>query len=208
MTAALDLRARRLTLAAAELEVLRRRTGVPLPGDLVAEADEAALAAAAAALAGRGVLAADGAAHPSVAANLAVLAAPELVVLTRVQHPDARVRAWHAVAGAAGASLIATSDRAVELSLFAAADLRRELLRAVPEAGALAGEARGVLHGLVVRPGTPPAAGQVLWWATPGGWLGARPEPDRRGGRRLRLVPARREDYPGWLAPLVAEALG
>lgn len=301
MTApAVDLRPRRLVLAAAELELLRRLSGdLPLPGDFAVGRPgdpphphpaaaggppgappgaqrgggiggrSAALAAAARSLAGRGVLAADpdsplgGRPHPSVLANLAVLAEPEVLVETRVRVGAQTVRAAHAVAAGLGASLARVGEvGTVELSFFPAERLGLELVRAVPAAGSpsragqrpaglvpldalaqlgladqvggaevvrqlaaelrltageqaaaqtLTAQANGVLHCLVTaapRPSRPAAAvGQVLWYATPGGWVGLAPEPTPGGRRTVRLSPVDPIDLGAWVAPLIAEAL-
>ena len=278
--AAADLRPRRLVLTAAELELLRRLAGdLPLPPGFqtaldtgavrygTAPGEAASLAAAAATLASRGAVRPDPGTdplacqlHPAVAFNLAVLARPEVLVLTRASSGKVRVRAAHAVAGTAGASLARLDDRLVELSLFAATDLGRELIRAVPEppagppgprpAGlvpldalerlgatlpgrpdlasqlatdlgldpaqteavrALGLHATGVLHCLVTgapaHPQAPRRVGQVVWLATPSGWVGAQPEPSSQNNRLVRLVPVRREDLGTWIAPLVGGVL-
>jgi hypothetical protein len=204
--------------------------------------------------------------HPSVRANLAVLAAPEVLIETRVQADvdgAARVvRAAHGVAGELGGSLVRVAESAaVELSIFPAVGLGAELLRVVPPVGsperadqrpsgvvplaaltqlglaeqagpdvvaevladlrlgageqararALLEQARGVLQATVlVRPrvpGGPVELGQVLWYATPGGWVGLAPEPGARGEATVRLRPAGPEDLGGWLAPLVGQAI-
>jgi hypothetical protein len=278
--AATDVRPRRLVLAAAELELLRRLAGdLPLPSDFGVQADSgagtgigvesAALAAAARSLAERGVLQSDsdsplgGTPHPSVVANLEVLARPEVLLETRVQVEPHPVRAAHAVSTGLGASLARLGDTAmVELSIFPAERLGLELVRMVPATGtesraearptglvpldaiaqvgladqiggeevvrqlaaelrltaseqqlarALAAQASGVLHCLVTaparEPGGPGRVGQVLWYATPGGWVGLDPEPAPDGRRLVRLRPADPIDIGAWVAPLVAGAL-
>jgi hypothetical protein len=208
--------------------------------------------------------------HPSVRANLAVLAAPELLIETRVQaEMDGAtrvIRAAHAVAGELGGCLVRVGDSAaVELSIFPAVGLGAKLLRLVPPVGhperadqrpsgvvplaaltqlgvaeragpgavpevvaevvadlrlgageqararALLSQAHGVLQATVlVRPrvpGEPVAIGQVLWFATAGGWVGLAPEPGARGEASVRLRPAEPADLGGWLAPLVGQAI-
>jgi hypothetical protein len=117
---------RRLVLSAAEFESLVRRAGVrlPPPFDTTAADPE------------------QGPVHPSLAANLAVLAHPDLLVRMDAGLPGGRSRAVFAVAGPLGASLFALADAAVELSLFAAVSLGRELVRGVPEPRADAPAAR------------------------------------------------------------------
>jgi hypothetical protein len=92
---------------------------------------------------------------------------------------------------------------AAELRLTAA---EQELARA------LSAQAAGVLHCLVTapprRPGEKGRVGQVLWYATPGGWVGLDPEPSADGRRTVRLRPADPIDLGAWVAPLVAGALG
>ncbi len=142
-------RPRRLTLSGTEIELLRRRAEVTLPPGFGTGADvaETALRAAVAALARRGVVepAESGdplecQVHPSVLANLSVLAArPRVLLRTEVSLGDTGSRAVHAVSGPLGASLFALADDAVELSMFAARDLGRELVRAVPPVEAEAG---------------------------------------------------------------------
>jgi hypothetical protein len=86
-------------------------------------------------LAKRGVLRGDGdllAVHPSVEVNLRILAAPRVMLDTTATIGAAGLHSLHAVAGALGASLFALDEGAVELSLFAATDLGRELIRTVP----------------------------------------------------------------------------
>lgn len=135
---------RRLVVSPTELELLRRRAGITLPPDFAVEAadpgEREALAGAAKALAGRDVVqpgpSGDPLAcevHPSVLANLGVLAHPDLLLQTRARYGIASVRAAHAVAGPYGASLVRLDGRVVELSFFALRHLGRELVRVVPE---------------------------------------------------------------------------
>jgi len=141
-----------LVLSAAELEFLARRTGLRQPppfdgsaGPVGRSTVDQSLAAldpslvdesrtdVAADLFARRVLVGAGRVHPSVLANLAVLAAPRLLVRAEATLPAGRSRAVFAVAGELGASLFARAGGAVELSLFPAVALGRELIRAVPE---------------------------------------------------------------------------
>ncbi len=280
MTApAMKIQPRRLVLAAAELELLRRVSGdLTLPADFAvgqpAQApgfgvEAATLAAAGRSLAERGALRSDsdsplgGEPHPSVLANLQVLAAPEVLLETHVSVDGQTIRAAHAVAGGLGASLARLGETAtVELSIFPAERLGLELVRMVPATGsaaragqrpagllpldaiaqvgladevggdevvrqlaaelrltaaeqqlarALSTQAGGVLHCLVTAPprgpGEPARVGQVLWYATAGGWVGLDPEPGPDDRRTVRLRPADPIDLGAWLAPLVAEAL-
>jgi hypothetical protein len=93
-------------------------------------------------------------------------------------------------------------ELASELRLTAA---EQELARA------LSAQATGVLHCLVSapprRPGEPGRVGQVLWYGTPGGWVGLDPEPTVDGRRAVRLRAAAPIDLGAWVAPLVAGAL-
>lgn len=156
-----ELAPRRLVLRLDELEALRRLAGGPrLPADFRVVAQEAAPAPEAAqqrpgeaaapdplpALIDRGLVSEDPAergryvVHPSLAADLAVLSAPEVLVETRVAvgQGSARqaLRAAHAVAGPLGASLVRASQGAgVELSVFPAERLGPEVGRVVPQAG-------------------------------------------------------------------------
>jgi hypothetical protein len=109
----------RLVLSAADFESLVRRAGVRVPPPFSVESPPAS---------GDG-----GWVHPSLAANLAVLARPDLLVRVDADLPSGAGRAVFAVAGPVGASLFALEDGAVELSMFAGTWLGRELIRAVPE---------------------------------------------------------------------------
>ncbi len=75
--------------------------------------------------------------HPSIEVNLRVLAGPQIMFDSTATIGARGSRSLHAVAGELGASLFALPDAGVELSMFAAVDLGRELVRAVPaeEAG-------------------------------------------------------------------------
>ena len=136
------LAAHRLVVDAAEFALLSAASDVALPPGFLTEPapDEAALRAAVSRLRERGVSTAAQDHGPlsvrpveSVAANLAVLAAPVLTVRIEVAVRGAGLRAVYAVAGALGASLLTLAGGGVELSMFPAAALGRELLRAVPE---------------------------------------------------------------------------
>ncbi|MGH8901176.1 MAG: ESX secretion-associated protein EspG [Egibacteraceae bacterium] len=264
---------RRLVVSPTELALLSRRAGITLPPGFAIEAAEPgereALSAAAKALAGREVVQPDPSGdplacevHPSVLANLGVLAHRDLLLQTRARYGIASVWAAHAVAGPYGASLVRLDGRAVELSFFALRHLGRELVRVVPEiptalehdsrldavvrldaleqvgpafeAGgedlacrlaadlgldpdevavtrALDQQLAGLLQCLVLGPpsasGDDVLVGQVIWFATPEGWIGAAPEPGPQGERLIRLVPVNREDLGPWVAPMVAGTL-
>jgi hypothetical protein len=102
----------------------------------------------------RGVLTGDGdltTVHPSVAMNLRILAAPQIMLDTTATIGTAGRHSLHAISGSLGASLVALADRAVELSLFAATDLGRELIRAVPP-GQDTGIGSTLGNGLPVEP--------------------------------------------------------
>jgi hypothetical protein len=159
------LAAHRLVLDAAEFALLNTASGAALPPGFQPESapDEAALRAAASRLRERGVIAdaqdcGSSGVQPveSVAANLAVLAAPVLTIRIEVAVHGAGLRAVYAVAGPLGASLLTLAQGAVELSMFPAVALGHELLRAVPEppmavedkiGAALGGGATGLLAG-------------------------------------------------------------
>ncbi|CRK60442.1 hypothetical protein [Alloactinosynnema sp. L-07] len=124
--------AHRLTLTAAEYTYLVGRLRVsPPPGwepapDLEADLD---------ALVRKGVLKGSGdllKVHPSIETNLRVLAGPQIMFDTTATAGARGSRSLHALAGALGASLFLLPDAGVELSMFAAVDLGRELVRAVP----------------------------------------------------------------------------
>jgi hypothetical protein len=280
-----DLAPRRLVLHIDDLETLRRLAGAPrLPADFRAvprpdlaaqpsAPDDPGGAPAAGdtdrlpALVERGLVVEDPeqpdgwVVHPSIAADLAVLAAPELLLETRVAAGDDELRAAHAVAGPLGASLVrAEVGAGVELSVFPAQRLGREVARVVPVArtgsvppptgivplaalvelpiaaqlggpevvaeiaGALAisGDQRelalelarratGVLQVLLTAPARSPegaaAVGEVLWYATDGGWVGLAPQPGDDGRAVARLRAVEPSALPGWLAPIVGQAL-
>lgn len=90
---------------------------------------------AAADLVRRGVLRGSGdlvTVHPSIATNLRLLARPQVVIDTMVSVRHLGSRSLHAISGELGGSLFALGAGGIELSLFAAVDLGRELVRAVP----------------------------------------------------------------------------
>lgn len=121
----------RLRLSAAEYGYLVERLELSMPPGWEPEPVEGADPGD---LARRGVLRGDGdllAVHPSVEVNLRILAAPRVMLDTTATIGAAGSHSLHAVAGALGASLFALADDAVELSLFPATDLGRELIRAV-----------------------------------------------------------------------------
>jgi hypothetical protein len=269
--------AHRLVLSPTELELLRRRAGVTLPPDfamcpgseVTGREEREVLAAAAHALASRDAVRLNPSrdplaceVHPSVLANLGVLAHPELLLRTRARYGVVSVLSAHAVAGQYGASLVRLDEHLVELSFFALRLFGRELVRVVPEiptaserepgsealvrlealeqvgpafdsggedlvwrlavdldldplevaaVRALDQQVAGLLQCLVLAPpsssGDDVRVGQVLWFATPDGWVGAAPEPGPQGERLVRLVSVRREDFSSWVAPLAAGAL-
>ena len=73
----------------------------------------------------------------------------------------------------------------------------------------LARQATGVLRVTVTAPGPGGSvqAGEVVWFATPHGWVGLAPEPQAGRGHLVRLTPTEAGDLAGWLAPLIAQAL-
>lgn len=71
--------------------------------------------------------------HPSVAANLTVLARPAAVVRAEASIGTDGLRAAFAVRGSLGASLFAQEHGGVELSMFPSVRLGYELIRCVPE---------------------------------------------------------------------------
>ncbi len=78
-------------------------------------------------------------------------------------------------------------------------------------ARALDQQVAGVLHCLVLGPPSTPGVevrvGQVVWFATPDGWIGAAPEPGPDGERLVRLVAVERKDVGAWVAPLIGGKL-
>jgi hypothetical protein len=136
---------RRLVLTRAEWALLVRvSTITPPPGFEPARTDEPALRAAVRTLSVRRVVTARSAAPldcvpvESIAANLAAVAAPVATVRVEVAVRNRGLRAFYSVSGPWGASLFALADAAVELSMFPAETLGRELIRAVPQPAASA----------------------------------------------------------------------
>ena len=111
----------RLRLSAAEYRSLVERLGLSMPPGWEPRAV--------------GVAEAPGEVHPSVEANLNVLAHPRIMLDTSATIGPAGLHSVHAVAGSLGASLFALDDGGMELSLFPAVRLGQELIRAVPESG-------------------------------------------------------------------------
>lgn len=138
--------AHRLRLTAAEIALLADSCAIELPPGFAVEAmGEAVLREAASMLRQRGVVVEADSDDPldcrpmaPVAANLAVLAAPVAAVRVEVSVHGRGLRAVFAISGQLGASLFALGDGAVELSMFPAVALGRELVRAVPRPGELA----------------------------------------------------------------------
>jgi EspG family len=166
------LAARRLSLSSAELAVLCRYAGLSAPSGFEADfpagaegADaigEADLAAASDALAARDILPRDarGRLHPSVAVSLAVLAAPAALVHVEAAVREGGLRAAYAVRGPLGCSLFA-SPGGVELSMFPAVELGRELVRAVPEVPPPAGGDHRIRSALAGAPNATVVAGRL-----------------------------------------------
>ncbi|SDI62604.1 hypothetical protein SAMN05192558_106226 [Actinokineospora alba] len=124
----------RLTLTAGEFAFLVAKLGVSLPPEWE-PAPEIATGAEGDALVGKGVFTGSGdllKVHPSVESNLRVLAAPKIMFDTTATAGTRGSRSLHALAGPVGASLFMLPDGGVELSMFTAVDLGRELVRAVP----------------------------------------------------------------------------
>lgn len=125
----------RLVLSASEFAYLVDRTGVDLPPDWMPDPDTP-FGLAESGLTKKRVVHGVGdeaVVHPSVERNLLILAGPTVMLDTVVSVADQGMHSVHAVSGPLGASLFALDERAVELSMFAAVDLGRELVRAVPE---------------------------------------------------------------------------
>jgi hypothetical protein len=142
---------RRLVLSAEDFDALVRRAGVRLPPPFdTTRFDPTELDT---------TVAEKGEVHPSVRANLSVLARPDLLVRLDASVPAGDSRAVFAVAGPLGASLFAQAAGSVELSMFAAADLGRELIRGVPRSG---DEPAARVHESLAPgvPDTPPWRGQ------------------------------------------------
>lgn len=127
--------AHRLVLSEAEFAYLVARAGVDLPPDWQPDQD-VPFGPAEAELTKKRVVQGVGdeaEIHPSVERNLQILAAPMVMLDTVVTIGDKGMHSLHAVSGPLGASLFALGEGAVELSMFAAVNLGRELIRAVPE---------------------------------------------------------------------------
>ncbi len=137
--------ARRLTLTGPQWTMLCRVAGVATPpgfGPLADRTDDAASAphapfddvAVVRELIDLGAVASVDRVHPSVAANLAILARPAAAVRAEVSVGTAGQRAVFAVRGSLGASLFAREGEGVELSMFSSTRLGYELIRCVPDA--------------------------------------------------------------------------
>jgi hypothetical protein len=120
----------RLVLTAGELAYLVERTGVDLPPAWTPSADigpaESGL------IKKRVVDGVGGDVHRSVVKNLEILALPMVMLDTVAAIGDKGLHSMHTVSGPLGASLFELGDGAVEMSMFASADLGKELIRAVP----------------------------------------------------------------------------
>jgi hypothetical protein len=120
----------RLLLTAGELAYLVERTGAELPPAWTPSADigpaEAGL------IKKRVVDRVGGEVHRSVVKNLEILALPMVMLDTVAAIGDKGLHSMHAISGQLGASLFELGDGAVEMSMFASADLGKELIRAVP----------------------------------------------------------------------------
>ncbi len=122
--------ARRLVLTSGELAGLAAAAGVALPPGFDAVPDASGLA-------GRGLVVGDPPQPvPALATTLAVLGRPAVGVRVETSGRNGGLRAAYSVAGPLGASLLTLPGDRVELSVFAAEALGRELIRAVPEPGA------------------------------------------------------------------------
>ncbi|MGC4893888.1 hypothetical protein [Micromonospora sp. DT31] len=134
--------AHRLTLTAPEWSVLCALTQTPQPPGFDTgedDVDPALRQEATDALSDRGVLV-DGERQPAppVAANLAILTGGPIVVDIAVSVRRRGLRARYALQGPLGASVLTLPDEAVELSMFPAASIGWELIRAVPDPTELA----------------------------------------------------------------------
>jgi hypothetical protein len=124
--------------SAPEWTVLCQRTGIVPPQGFEADddLDETTKQGAATTLLNRGVYVAadeiDDAIHPSVLANLKVLAEPQLVVRIELSIHNRGMLAVFAVQGPLGSSLVTLAARAVELSMFPSILLSQEVVRIVP----------------------------------------------------------------------------
>jgi hypothetical protein len=120
----------RLVLTAGEFAYLVGRAGVVLPQTWMPSVNigpaEAGL------IKKRVVDGIGGEVHRSVEKNLEILALPIVMLDTVAAIGDKGLHSMHAISGPLGASLFELGDGAVEMSMFAAADLGKELIRAVP----------------------------------------------------------------------------
>lgn len=130
--------AHRLTLSGPEWMLLCRLAGVAAPPGFAADADTAEhdIEAAADTLTDNGVLSDGGQLHPSVAANLAVFTRPAALVRTEASVGEGGLRSAHVVRGPLGCSLFTLDGGGVELSMFPAIALGRELIRCIPDPAA------------------------------------------------------------------------
>lgn len=138
--------AHRLVLSAPEWTLLVRRAGLtPPPGFAVLDDPEPdILRAAGRELVARGVVTVDDdplECRPvePVLANLATFATARAMIWVEASVQERSARAVLAVAGPAGAALVGLAGGAVELSMFEAVALGRELVRVVPAERDLAG---------------------------------------------------------------------
>ena len=128
--------ARRLVLTTAEVAALAAAAGVVLPSGFPADPN----AAAEASLAARGLVVGDPPRPvPALATTLGVLGRPTVGVRVEVAGQGLGLRAVYAVAGPLGAGLLTLPGEQVELSVFPAEAVGRELIRAVPEPDAFGG---------------------------------------------------------------------
>jgi hypothetical protein len=138
------LAAHRLVLSAVEWASLVGVTGITAPpGFEPALFGETALQEALWSLTNRRVVVAgtdDYVPVPPVAVNLATLATSVVTIRVDVATREWGLRSFYAVTGSWGASLFTLPDGAVELSMFTAETLGRELVRAAPDAAGLAPE--------------------------------------------------------------------
>lgn len=137
--------AHRLALSGPEWVRLCRAAGMtPPPGfGPDAEVAQPQLDVATGSLVDRGVLTAGGDLHPSVAVNLAIWASPVALVRAELAVGERGLRAVYVLRGPFGGSLFTLDGGGVELSLFAAAALGRELGRCVPDPADVADAAAG-----------------------------------------------------------------
>lgn len=206
--------AARLLLTADDLARLRQSTGVRLPTGFALSGDvEGPLPARLA--------------HPALAADLDVLARPEVAVLVRASRPGLAVTACLAVRGVRGAGLLRTGGGVVRLSAFRAAELAMELTGVVPAdhperqpvpssvlpLDVLLGTSGSRLHGrppgalrAVVVDGSGRRSGGVDWVWDGTGWTALEALPSRDGRPMVRVDPVRPADLARAVAPLLAAA--